>query len=628
MAECQPEATWVLAADQAAARAVALVGAKAANLAQLREQVDAVPPWYVVTTAAWTASLAAAGQTERFTTRLAMLSAETAPAIAADLRQWTLALPLPPALEAALLRCHEATLGATGWAALRLSWPAEELPRPPGRLCARRRPHDVLEGLRQCWAEAWTPELLLACQQRGRPLLEAVPAVVVQRLVTAFSSGTLWTANPATGNPQELVIRARFGLAATPDETPDQVDTYLVCKRTMEVQTTLGRKLQLWLRDDDEGGALRCEPILPALQDDSSLRVEDVLHLARLGLLLEHHFGRPLSVSFTVDSLGERQLLRSRPVPAIEEYGPAAGPTQHWDAAPLRRRCPPLLTPLAFSRLRREATQAAQAVATLLGVPAALLHQHATELERLVGLLRGQAFCHLNHWQALAHLAPDRHLALTLLAAALDLPAPPDLSAEHEPPGVGPTCAVSPWHWALTRWRLRRQCRRADHALTQYRAEAELQLGQLAAHDLAQLTPHHLLAHYQTLERLLCPPLIVHYRALTGGEGVLPTTAELRARLLAEQDRLLLTLGAYFAGEGLLAQAGDLDYLTLDELLDFLAGTAATTDLRALAGLRRAEFARYRAQPEQAAAERCETYGMAYHRNRFRPSPTPPSPSP
>ena len=91
-----------------------------------------------------------------------------------------------------------------------------------------------------------------------------------------------------------------------------------------------------------------------------------------------------------------------------------------------------------------------------------------------------------------------------------------------------------------------------------------------------------------------------------------------RTRIYGLLRRLLRALGRRLAAEGLLPEADAVFYLTLDECWDFIKGTAVTTDLAALASLRRAEFERYRTETDLQPDDRFETYGMACHRNRFR----------
>ncbi|HYO78042.1 MAG TPA: PEP/pyruvate-binding domain-containing protein [Thermoanaerobaculia bacterium] len=89
-----------------------------------------------------------------------------------------------------------------------------------------------------------------------------------------------------------------------------------------------------------------------------------------------------------------------------------------------------------------------------------------------------------------------------------------------------------------------------------------------------------------------------------------------RTRIFGLVREVVRAFGRRLHEEQLLDSADDVFYLGLDELWDYVKGTALTTDLRALAAVRRKEFETYRAEPN--IEERFETYGMAYHRNAFR----------
>jgi phosphohistidine swiveling domain-containing protein len=92
-----------------------------------------------------------------------------------------------------------------------------------------------------------------------------------------------------------------------------------------------------------------------------------------------------------------------------------------------------------------------------------------------------------------------------------------------------------------------------------------------------------------------------------------------RTRIYGLLRELLRAVGEDFAEEGLLDRADDVFYLTLDEVWDFTKGRAVTTNLRALAALRREEFDAWRrADPP---ADRFETFGLPYHRNLYRGRP-------
>jgi pyruvate,water dikinase len=91
-----------------------------------------------------------------------------------------------------------------------------------------------------------------------------------------------------------------------------------------------------------------------------------------------------------------------------------------------------------------------------------------------------------------------------------------------------------------------------------------------------------------------------------------------RTRIYGLLRELLRAIGSRFAEEGILAERDDIFYLTLDEVWDYIKGTAVTTNLEGLAELRRREFDRFRSETDKMPDDRFETFGLAYHRNRFR----------
>ena len=91
-----------------------------------------------------------------------------------------------------------------------------------------------------------------------------------------------------------------------------------------------------------------------------------------------------------------------------------------------------------------------------------------------------------------------------------------------------------------------------------------------------------------------------------------------RTRIFGLVRELVRALGVRLTEAGALERSDDVFSLTLDEVFDYVKGTAVTTRLRDLIALRRAEFDAYRQDDAGAPDDRFETYGMVYSRNRFR----------
>lgn len=81
-----------------------------------------------------------------------------------------------------------------------------------------------------------------------------------------------------------------------------------------------------------------------------------------------------------------------------------------------------------------------------------------------------------------------------------------------------------------------------------------------------------------------------------------------RTRVFGVVRRIFLALGGALAKEGRLDAPRDVFYLTREEVLSVVEGTAVTLDLRGLVVLRRAEFEQYAQEP--APPDRFETFGL------------------
>lgn len=91
-----------------------------------------------------------------------------------------------------------------------------------------------------------------------------------------------------------------------------------------------------------------------------------------------------------------------------------------------------------------------------------------------------------------------------------------------------------------------------------------------------------------------------------------------RTRVFGRARQIFTELGQRFYALDLLDDTQDVFYLELAEILGFVEGTATCTDLRGLAGVRKAEFARFAQMTPPA--DRFTTVGMVHQGNQFQPA--------
>ncbi len=174
----------------------------------------------------------------------------------------------------------------------------------------------VLGAVARTWASARNERALTYRMQQGLEIEEVRLAVLVQQLVLADTSAVVFSANPITGNREEIVVTASWGLGESVVSGTVTPDTWVVRKADLTVEEErIGAKERMTVAVP---GGTREVAVPRLLGERASLREAQVAELAELAVRLEEEMGRPvdIEVAFAGDLL---YLLQSRPITTLGE---------------------------------------------------------------------------------------------------------------------------------------------------------------------------------------------------------------------------------------------------------------------------------------------------------------------
>jgi pyruvate,water dikinase len=237
-----------------------------------------------------------------------------------EARELILAAELAPDLVAELKRAFEALRGAGAiGTAVRSSSSSEDLAAASaaGLHSSVLNVRDVaalLAAIRSCYASVFSPRVVSYVQSLGIEAI-ATMGVVVQAMVPADVAGVLFTVNPLTGDPDEMVIDAAYGLGVSVTEGRVMPDTYRIEKRTGWVRDRVTGDKRVRVVAAPEGG-LREEPVRAAMAQKQALDEHMLAQLVELGRRIEEHFGDARDIEFAIaaDSI---YVLQARSVTAL-----------------------------------------------------------------------------------------------------------------------------------------------------------------------------------------------------------------------------------------------------------------------------------------------------------------------
>jgi pyruvate, water dikinase len=308
---------------------IPFAGGKGANLGELTKAGFPVPSGFVVGAPAYAEFCDHGGLRARLAERLAGVDVDDTAALesaAVDARAMVEREPMPARLEAAVRAAFAELAGGEAIAvAVRSSATSEDTASASfagmnETFLNVRGADAVVAAVRRCWASLFGARTVFYRAKRGFGQADMDIAVVVQRQVPATRAGVMFTIDPATGDPDHLVIEGAFGLGESVVSGSVSPDRYVVDKPLLAIVAREVRRKELSIDANEDGGTVQrtlgdAEAASPVLTDD------EVRAVAEFGRRVERHYHAPQDTEWAFDPSGTLWLLQSRPVTATGHGG-------------------------------------------------------------------------------------------------------------------------------------------------------------------------------------------------------------------------------------------------------------------------------------------------------------------
>jgi pyruvate,water dikinase len=312
------------------------VGGKGASLGELQRAGIAVPPGFVVGTAAFEDFIATLERESAIRTAVEGLQPDDLAAIAACskmLRARIERSPLPSGLAAEIASAHGTLTGGEPATAVAVRSSATTEDASDASFAGLqdtylwvRTPADVLEKVRSCWASLYSVESISYRRKRGMPERDVAMAVVVQVMVDARTAGVMFTRSPVTGDRSVVTLEGAWGLGSAVVSGEVTPDRWVIAKVTGEisVRDISDKAIQ---HAPDSAGGVAVHPVSEELRRTACVSDEELQALRAVARAIERHYGCAQDIEWAIDRLsGEIRILQARPetVWSAKEAAPAA----------------------------------------------------------------------------------------------------------------------------------------------------------------------------------------------------------------------------------------------------------------------------------------------------------------
>jgi len=120
-------------------------------------------------------------------------------------------------------------------------------------------------------------------------------------MVNAKAAGVIFTLNPVTGESNQIVIEANWGLGESVVSGSVTPDLYILDKHTLKIiDKKIAKKTVEYIRDLKTGKTIH-GTVPAARQEQPCLNEEEVIRLTEIARSIEQHYGRAQDIEFSID---------------------------------------------------------------------------------------------------------------------------------------------------------------------------------------------------------------------------------------------------------------------------------------------------------------------------------------
>jgi phosphohistidine swiveling domain-containing protein len=313
----------VLALDDPAAT-LEQVGGKGASLARLAAVGLPVPPGFHITTAAYRYFVTENGLQEQILATVSAVTADQPTSLEEASRKIGRMFAqgsMPAEIATAIRQAYVALGGDDLSVAVRSSATAEDLPElsfagQQETYLNMRGEAMVLDAIKRCWASLWTARAIGYRARSGIAHEEVSLAVVVQELVLADAAGILFTANPLTGERDQVMINAAWGLGEAIVSGLVTPDTVVVDRASGTITAQqISEKEVMTVRSPEGTGE---EPVPVGKRTSAVLTAVQAAQLVRIGVRIEELYGQPMDIEWALHH-NRFFIVQARPITALSK---------------------------------------------------------------------------------------------------------------------------------------------------------------------------------------------------------------------------------------------------------------------------------------------------------------------
>jgi len=290
---------------------------------------------------------------------------------------------------------------------------------------------NLAEAIREVYNSVNTDQVKTYCQHHNIDQGKVKMSVIIQEMISAEAAGVAFGINPLTGNPNEKVVNATWGVGEGLVSGALNADEFILSKN--EIQKSIAKKENAFVLDQNREGITvalvsKEKQSIPCLEDKHLEVIVKGLDTAAA------KSGKAQDIEFALYQ-DKIYFLQTRPVTTAILAPQNKSQRLVWDNSNIVESYPGLTSPLTFSFIRKMYESVYITTSQLMGVSKSTIQENAEVYKNMLGLIKGRVYYNLKGWYKALSLLPGYSLNAAYMEKMMGVKESFELSPEELPKG-------------------------------------------------------------------------------------------------------------------------------------------------------------------------------------------------
>ena len=278
----------------------------------------------------------------------------------------------------------------------------------------------VKKHILKVWASCFSERVLI--YQKEKNISPPKMAVVLQEMIPAEVSGVGFSINPTTGNTDEIMISATYGVGEGIVSGKYSGDTFYVSRHAPCYHETLDEKKHMLCEKPEQPGILEEKTVPANMINVPCLEENGILKLKEAICEIQKYFQHPIDIEFAFYK-DNFFLLQSRPITtATLEEKTGWGEKILWDNSNIVESYNGITLPLTFSFINFAYQQVYEQFGRMLGISRTVHEENQRLMRTYLGLIQGRVYYNLFTWYKSFQYLPFFKYTSSAMEAMMGLP--------------------------------------------------------------------------------------------------------------------------------------------------------------------------------------------------------------